>query len=205
MKKNAILLIGPTGSGKTPLGEYLAQHGFNGFRFAHFDFGERLRQAANNQWNCGLLPEDLQQLKTILATGALLENHTFYLAEKIISHFNSTTPAQAVILNGLPRHIEQAKAISPWFDIRLVVRLICDAQTVIERIESNSGKDRTNRNDDDLELVKKKLTIFETRTAPLCDWFTSCHIPVVNVTVETITSPAHIANELKKKSFPLSF
>jgi adenylate kinase len=205
MKKNAILLIGPTGSGKTPLGNHIAKHGLSGIQFAHFDFGEQLRQAAGGQKNSGLSTDDIAQLQTILQTGALLEKETFYLAEQIISHFNSSTTAQAIVLNGLPRHIEQARDISPWFDIRFVIRLRCDARTVIERIQSNSGNDRTHRVDDELTLVQKKLTIFETRTAPLCEWFSSNHIPVFDVVIEKETSPADILQLFEKISLTLPF
>jgi len=37
----AILLIGPTGSGKTPLGDWLQAYGFCGHRCHRFDFGAK--------------------------------------------------------------------------------------------------------------------------------------------------------------------
>lgn len=39
----AMVLLGPTGSGKTPLGHVFAARGFLNRRCAHFDFGENLR------------------------------------------------------------------------------------------------------------------------------------------------------------------
>ena len=138
-------------------------------------------------------------LKAILETGALLENETFFLAQRIISHFNDVSTADAVVLNGLPRHEAQAKDVAPWFDIRLVIRLECNAQTVFERIRLNSGKDRTDREDDGVELVEKKLKIFETRTAPLCDWFSSQGIQVVGATVGVQTQPAYIVQQIENK------
>ena len=42
----AWLIIGPTGSGKTPLGEALELAGWNGRRCLHFDLGEELRRIA---------------------------------------------------------------------------------------------------------------------------------------------------------------
>lgn len=197
--KPAILLIGPTGSGKTPLGEYIATHGIFQNRFAHFDFGEMLRQTAAGTWDSNLAATDVARLQSILDSGALLEKDNFYLAERIISHFNTTTIADAVVLNGLPRHRQQAKDISPWFDIRLVIHLVCSAETVVTRIQSNSGKDRAQRDDDQIELVKRKLSIFSTRTAPLCQWFSNQGIEVVDIPVEMETQPAHIVAALNKK------
>ena len=40
----ALLLVGPTGSGKTPLGNWLEQNGLRGVRAHHFDFGTNLRR-----------------------------------------------------------------------------------------------------------------------------------------------------------------
>ncbi|HPP52686.1 MAG TPA: nucleoside monophosphate kinase, partial [Thermoguttaceae bacterium] len=47
-----LLLLGPTGSGKTPLGELLAQQGVWGRRCVHFDFGAQLRRIASGS-TCG--------------------------------------------------------------------------------------------------------------------------------------------------------
>ena len=202
-EKPAILLIGPTGSGKTPLGQYIEANGIFNRRFAHFDFGELLRQIATGKRDCNLPASDISRLKAILDSGALLEADTFYLAEKIISHFNTTTTADAILLNGLPRHEQQAKDISPWFSIRMVIRLACDAQTVFERIESNAGKDRSGRADDGLALIKQKLIIFNNRTVPLCEWFASKGISVMEIPVDVDTQPDAIvaALETKKSNF----
>jgi hypothetical protein len=43
MKNKAILPLGPTGSGKTPLGDYLEERGLFGRRCVHFDFGEKFK------------------------------------------------------------------------------------------------------------------------------------------------------------------
>ena len=45
-KPQAVVLLGPTGSGKTPLGEWLEAKGLGGRRCHHFDFGTRLRRVA---------------------------------------------------------------------------------------------------------------------------------------------------------------
>jgi hypothetical protein len=39
----ALLLLGPTGAGKTPLGDWLEAHGLWGRPCHHFDFGANLR------------------------------------------------------------------------------------------------------------------------------------------------------------------
>ena len=48
MKYKATLILGPTGSGKTPLGNLIEQTHSNNFKYHHFDFGENLRAVSNN-------------------------------------------------------------------------------------------------------------------------------------------------------------
>ena len=91
---DAILLVGPTGSGKTPLGDAIGVHGIQGKKAAHFDFGEQLRIVTSVKSPLEIESDDIDYLKRILAEGKLLENETFYLAEHILSAYakaNSTT------------------------------------------------------------------------------------------------------------------
>ena len=46
---NAMLLLGPTGVGKSPLGDAIAQNGLFGRRCHHLDFGSELRGAVSRE------------------------------------------------------------------------------------------------------------------------------------------------------------
>ncbi len=48
MLTNSILLLGPTGAGKSPLGNQMEQNGIRGKRCFHFDFGHELRSIAEH-------------------------------------------------------------------------------------------------------------------------------------------------------------
>jgi adenylate kinase len=171
MNVSAMLLIGPTGVGKTPFGDYLQKSGLNGRRCIHFDFGHQLRIIAGHIG----LPEGFSReehafIQYVLAKGLLLENEHFTLAEKIIDIFlkkNSFTGADILVLNGLPRHEDQAKDLDRIMDINSLVVLDCAAEDVFKRIRLNTGGDRTGRADDGIGMVRKKLGIFHARTAPL--------------------------------------
>jgi len=86
---HAILLLGPTGSGKTPLGEMLQARGLgDGRRCVHFDFGDRLRRIAAGQLGVDeLTGADLEFIGDVLDHGALLEDEHFHVAEKILRAF----------------------------------------------------------------------------------------------------------------------
>lgn len=167
----AILLLGPTGAGKTPLGEQLARRGFRRQPCVHFDFGDQLRQlvAAGRPEGC-IRAAELAFLGDVLCRGALLEDEHFPLAEQILRTFlarQQVAPETRVVLNGLPRHVGQAEALAPLLPIDTVVILECDAATVGQRLASNVGGDRAERADDDRASVQKKLEWYQARTAPL--------------------------------------
>jgi adenylate kinase len=116
-RHEALLLLGPTGSGKTPLGQVIAERGIHGRCTAHFDFGENLRAAAARSAEDALLSvEDISFLRHVLDTGALLDDKDFPIAERILKWFigrSAAAPDTLIALNGLPRHTGQAKAIEP--------------------------------------------------------------------------------------------
>jgi adenylate kinase len=194
---HGIVLLGPTGSGKTPLGEALAECGINDHPAAHFDFGSNLRTAVTVPGNYPLLsPEDIALLERKLRDNALLEDHEFYIAERILGSFITTRnlgPGDYLILNGLPRHTGQAQALESLLALTLVIYLECTSEVVQDRIRSNAGGDRTHRSDDSTGEIERKLAIFAERTAPLLGYYRSCNIPVRTVHIEPGMSTAATA------------
>jgi adenylate kinase family enzyme len=172
---DAVLLLGPTGAGKTPLGDCLASASLWGRTCRHFDFGERLRRcAASDRPPPGLSEQDLSVVRRALTTGALLEDGEFHIAAALLRQAaveGGADPRRLLILNGLPRHAGQAAAVEPIAAVRAVVFLRCDPATAGERIRLNSGGDRGGRTDDSADEVRRKLELFEGRTRPLLDHY----------------------------------
>lgn len=193
-RHEAILLLGPTGSGKTPLGQYAEQAGLPGRRCVHFDFGQQLRLTAEAAHPpAGLTPADVAFIKSVLTSGALLEDRHFYIAEAILRHFIETRTRSTddiIVLNGLPRHTGQARQIAPLLNIIRVVHLHCAPGLVFTRIRQNSGGDRTGRVDDTTTDILRKLDLFEQRTAPLLDHFRQSGVPVITTEVSPHDNPA---------------
>jgi adenylate kinase len=195
-RHSALLLLGPTGSGKTPLGQCLEARGLGPTACVHFDFGQNLRDVvACNRPDAMISADDIEFLRGVLATGALLEDEHFPLAERILRSFiarRSAGPTTWVVLNGLPRHVGQAGAIDALVEIRRVVCLECPPETVILRLASNIGGDRQGRSDDRLDDVRNKLKIFARRTEPLVE-----HYRQLGVRVDTIrVTPESTADEV---------
>ncbi len=200
MKFEAILLLGPTGSGKTPLGDCLEQFPLWDRRCHHFDFGANLRAVVGGETAVSFTAAEIRFLRRVLEEGALLEAEHFPLAARILDAFiarKNVQTADLLVLNGLPRHREQAKAMVCKVAVIAVVQLDCDARTVAERLWRNSGGDRAQRADDAEILVARKLAIYEERTRPLLDYYRGQGIRILKVPVGIETQPAEIVDRLE--------
>ena len=171
----AILILGPTGSGKTPLGEALEKHGLAGRRCLHFDFGANLREIARlKRRPPGFAAKDMDVIRRSLRTGALLENENFPIAAKILERFRKKSrmaKSDLLVLNGLPRHEGQAAALDRTVRVTTVVYLDGSLDAIQDRIRRDTGGDRLGRVDDSTDEVKKKYAIFRDRTKPLLAYY----------------------------------
>ncbi|MCX7825965.1 MAG: nucleoside monophosphate kinase [Verrucomicrobiae bacterium] len=202
-RRPALLLLGPTGSGKTPLGELLEAEGFHGRRCAHFDFGAHLRRIDKT----GVAPEglgkaDVAWIRRVLHQGALLENKHFHLARAIFEGFvreKQLGPNHWLVLNGLPRHVGQAADVDAMVDVRAVIYLRCPAEVVRQRICLNTGGDRFDRADDLLDRIAAKLRVFKKRTLPLIEHYRSAGAQIVEVEVGSRSTPQEVLQTVESR------
>lgn len=141
----AVLLLGPTGAGKTPLGEYLERERLWGRICHHFDFGANLRAVVSGDTVAVFTTAELAFLRRVLREGALLEADQFHLAARMLDSYlkrKRARPTDLLVLNGLPRHVAQAEALVPCVTIIAVIELRCEPGTVVERLRRDSGGDR---------------------------------------------------------------
>ncbi len=175
-RRRAMLLLGPTGSGKTPLGRLLEARGFRGERCRHFDFGERLRTAAARGPEPPLNAGDIAVIRHSLATGALLGREDLPLAGKLLSMFIGGGPAEdgpMLVLNGFPRDVEQAGYIESGgvAGVELVVDLEASPEVVLDRIKHDPAGDRRGRVDDSVRAVLARLETYMRRTRPVLEYY----------------------------------
>jgi len=199
-RQSTLLLLGPTGSGKTPLGDVLEKQGLWGRAVVHLDFGHQLRSLVAGTWSVDALnEEEVAFVGDVLRQGALFENETFTIPERIIAAFirDAALPEDGLlVLNGLPRHVDQAADLDGLLHVVLVVHLDCAPETVMERIRLNAGGDRTGREDDDLALVRRKLATFHNRTAPLLDHYATRGVHIARIDVSVRMQPEDMAAQI---------
>jgi adenylate kinase len=196
---SAVLLLGPTGSGKTPLGQLVERRGLWGLRCLHFDFGHELRQSVCE--GCHILTDPERELVNLmLGTGALLEDEHFSIAIKLLEDFMLRNHAELrtlIILNGLPRHTGQAERMQEIVRMQAVISLECTPETAMQRIRTDAGGDRAGRIDDSLAEVKRKLDLFKQRTAPLVDYYQVRHFGIISVEVIPSSTAADTLDKIE--------
>ena len=197
----AVILIGPTGSGKTPFGKLCEESGLWGHGCVHFDFGQNLRNIAGQSDHPSYLGEyEMAVIRYSLETGALLEDEHFYIACHILREFiekNLEGETDMLVLNGLPRHTGQANHIDGLIDVQGVICLECPPAMVRRRVFLNSGGDRSGRVDDSDGEIENKLSIFHDRTAPIVDHYQREGVPIYRITIREYTKPEEILHVLE--------
>jgi adenylate kinase len=195
--KRALLLIGPTGAGKSPLGMLLEEK----TGWAHFDFGHRLRMIASGDDAHGLNNDDVNFIRNLLEEHALFPDERFGIVEKIIAFFlNERVDAPGIILNGLPRHTGQAKSIAPLLDVCCLAVLNCSPEDIAERIirrKKGLTSDHSDRSDDTPKAIAKKIEIFHNRTKPLIDFYRERGIKILDLPVSAETDESDLASAVR--------
>jgi adenylate kinase len=204
--RSALLLLGPTGSGKTPLGELLEKQGLRGRRCFHFDFGAALRAIDNGNLGVDTLtPADRRHIRHVLRKGLLLEDKAFGLAARILAGFIRTRKIEQdalLILNGLPRHIGQARRMAKHVRVRCVVHLDCSREVVWARIRFNTGGDRHGRADDARAAVDARYANFVKRTLPLLDYYRGKRARILERRIRANTTTHGLWRWLQKEWIP---
>jgi len=201
----AILLLGPTGSGKTPLGELLDSEGLAGRECHHFDFGECLRAiGAPGAAGGAFTSDEITLVRGLIESGALLEDEDFPVARRIFEAFvteRQVRPPDLVVLNGLPRHVGQAVRFEAeeLAEVGIVVYLSCVAEVVLERVRADAGGDRAGRDDDGAEAVRRRVAVFAERTAPLVKHYRASGVPVIELQVGPATSAGELRVRLERE------
>lgn len=195
---SAWLLIGPTGSGKSPLGEALGRRSGR----VHFDFGAWLREAAQGSAASGLSPAERAYVQKLLRENALFAPRDAPLVRRVCRAFlRANEPAKGVVLNGIPRHPAQAEDLKGLFRVEAVVVLDCSALTVAARVgrrRAGEGEDHTGRDDDAPCDLERKLEIYLRETFPLVDYYRRQAIRVIERRIGENTRALELAAGLEE-------
>ena len=97
-----------------------------------------------------------------------------------------------LVLDGIPRNLPQAKILQDALDTVAVFNFICpDENQLAERLQRRALRD--NRLDDaNLEVIKKRLAVFEKETKPILDYYG----PELVHSIDSTQSPINVLRDI---------
>ena len=152
-----LIIFGPPGVGKGTQAKLLAEK----LDIRHLSTGDILRNAVKDGTELG------KKAKEIMDKGDLVPDEIMI---GIVNDALADEMEKGFILDGFPRTVEQAEALSAIFDELkmnsvLVINLIADENEIIDRLLKRG------RSDDTRETIMNRLKIYFESTKPVKDFY----------------------------------
>src|SRR5580704_7399778 len=176
MSFRTVLLFGPPGSGKGTQGKILGAmpayfHCACGDVFRSLDPQSEIGQEFAKYSKSGSLVPDELTVKLWRTSIAQMAAAGTYKPED-----------QYLLLDGIPRTVEQAQLMADDLDVRAVVNLFCnDIAQIVARLSKRAALE--NRTDDtDIEVIRHRIDVYEEQTQPLLEFYGRNKVYNVNAT-----------------------
>lgn len=177
MKVRAFLLFGAPGSGKGTQGHILGQipgffHLACGDVFRNLDLKSEVGKAFLEYSSRGqLVPDDVTLAQWRKHLRSMIELGRF---KPEIDH---------LVLDGIPRNVEQARLMAEDIEVKKIFYLICpDEEVLVERMQKRALK--ANRFDDaNAEVIRRRLETYRRETQPVLDYYGPERVVRVDATV----------------------
>ena len=179
-----LVFLGPPGAGKGTI----AAVAKNALGVPHISTGDLFTENIKNETELG------EEVKAIVASGGLIpDSVTIKMVEERLKRCYS---ADGYILDGFPRTIPQAEALSKMSKVDGVVNFVLSEEEIIKRLsgrrmckstgrtyhilfnppkvegkDDETGEDLIQRDDDKPEAIKHRLEVYNESTAPLIDFY----------------------------------
>jgi len=186
-KFETILLFGAPGSGKGTQGKMLGTlpgyvHVSSGDMFRALDRTSELGKIFMEYSTKGLLVPDEFVVK-------LWKQHM----DQLVAGGKYKPAADLLVLDGIPRNANQAKALEQYVSVRKIIVLRCDhgIQSIIQRMKDRALKE--GRADDANEAtIRRRFEVYDAETAPVL-----AHYPKsLRTEVDALQTPLEVAHDI---------
>lgn len=163
--KPAILLIGAPGAGKGTQGETIGHlpgyfHVSSGDIFRALDKDSELGKKIAEYSSAGnLVPDEITMEVVSNQLNAWAEDGTYNPATEI------------VLLDGIPRTVNQASLIQQFVDIQRVIHLSCPDQDALVLRMKKRALDKGRADDADENVIRNRFSVYEAETMPILEHF----------------------------------
>ncbi len=179
-----IVLLGPPGAGKGTVAALLKKELY----VPHISTGDIFRENIKNGTELG------KKVEAIMASGGLVPDDV--TCEMVRDRLGKDDTANGYILDGFPRTIAQAEALSGIDDIDYVLNFVLDEEEIVKRlsgrrlckstgriyhivtnppkkegIDDETGEPLIQRDDDKPEAIRHRLEVYKASTEPLIGYY----------------------------------
>jgi adenylate kinase len=186
MKFRTILLFGAPGSGKGTQGKIMGAIP----NFYHFSCGDLFRNLTPDT-ELGKIFLDYSSRGQLVPDEPTIRlwQHTLHMAEQD-GRFNRKT--DTLILDGIPRNLQQAQMLQGLVKVRTVLYLCCtDMKKLVARLQRRAL--RENRLDDaNIKVIRQRLHTYEHETRPVLEFYGENLVRKIDST----QSPVHVLSEI---------
>jgi adenylate kinase len=212
---NAII-FGAPGSGKGTYSALLK----NKLNLDVISMGDIFREIMKEDTSLG------QTVKSYVKAGLLVPDEI--TLEILKQHIAKIPKGYGFILDGFPRTLAQAQTLETIANIDVILQLVVPDWIIIERVSGRRicrncgavynlqflkpkvdgvcdkcGGELYQRSDDNPEVIKIRLELYECETSPLISYFKAKHVPIIVHTSDRLQIPPetvvdYFISELKK-------
>lgn len=188
-----VLLLGAPGAGKGTQGKVLGR--IPGFY--HFACGDVFRSLSASS-ELGKIFLEYSARGELVPDEYVIKMWTQQIsARNVLGDYNPLN--DLLILDGIPRTLEQANLMDEHIDVRKVVHLTCDdEEKLFDRLRRRALKE--NRLDDaDEKVIRNRWQVYERETQPVLDHYD----PELIVRIDSIGAPAHVLRDILQIVVPI--
>ena len=192
MKYRTLVLFGAPGSGKGTQGKVLGAipnmyHFSSGDAFRSLDPNSELGKTFKEYSTRGqLVPDEL--------TIRLCVDHINKIAQA--GKFNVET--DTLILDGIPRSVNQAKALAETVDVKAVLNLACsNYEDLVQRMKKRAIKEGR-KDDADENIIRERFATYDRQTLPLLEFYGSKLVQTLNAMQSPISVLKDVLNIVTK-------
>ena len=179
-----LVFLGPPGAGKGTI----AAKAKDVYSIPHISTGDLFRDNIKRETELG------KKVQGILASGGLVPDEV--TIEMVRDRLASDDTASGYILDGFPRTIPQAEALSEMAELEAVINFVLSDDEVVKRlsgrrlcpstgriyhivsnppkqegIDDETGEPLIQRDDDKPEAIRHRLEVYRAETAPLIGYY----------------------------------